>query len=82
MTASSNYLQESHDLVNALIAVRYKNASASELRQRCLSWISRNAFTKDAIRQEYANNRMLPSQLDLFDKAKLRVENVLAVVVD
>lgn len=68
-----DFVTTSFELTNTLIAVRYKAALAA----KCLEWLNRNKYTDQRIRENYTGNRMLESQLDLFDKAKTRVENVL-----
>jgi hypothetical protein len=67
-------LAASHDLANALLDVRYKGACPAALLARCDAWLAIDYETplRDALR----GSRSLPSQLDLLDKARERVQAV------
>lgn len=69
-----NGMTESFELVNDLLAVRFNNASPLELLKKCNAWYAK--FNDETIRMHYMGNRMLESQLDLYDKARHRVYGV------
>ncbi|MED5549032.1 MAG: hypothetical protein VX529_06690 [Pseudomonadota bacterium] len=68
-----NSLAESHEIARAYIDVKYRGADAESLATRCRDWLADCEAREWRVREEFAGNRMLPSQLDLLDRARERV---------
>ena len=62
------------EIAAALIGVRYKGEDAAALLARCNAWCRVDHAAE--VRDTFTGSRMLPSQLDLIDKARDRVEAV------
>lgn len=67
-------ISSSLKIAEDLIAVRYRGADASALLARCDAWCKVDHASE--VRDTFKGSRMLPSQLDLIDKARDRVEAV------
>lgn len=70
----TNAVLDSLTIAADLIDVRYRGADAASLLDRCNAWCKVDHAA--AIRDAFTGSRMLPSQLDLIDKARDRVEAV------
>jgi hypothetical protein len=69
-------IAQSLEIANALIAVRYKDADKGALLARCNQWFIDHKDEEFKLLGQRPS-RMLVSQLDLLDKAKDRVRNVM-----